>query len=55
MPIRSHVNEASGTSEAWYVPPPVSIRLRPCLGKAQRAGAGRVRTTAFLNILRNGC
>jgi hypothetical protein len=26
VPIRSHVIEASGSSEAWYVPPPVFTR-----------------------------
>jgi hypothetical protein len=30
VPIRSHVIEASGSSEAWYVPP----RLFACCGLA---------------------
>ncbi|MEK7760355.1 MAG: hypothetical protein AAB433_02125, partial [Nitrospirota bacterium] len=32
-PIRSHVIEASGSSEAWYVPP----RLFACCGLAERS------------------
>jgi hypothetical protein len=37
------------------VPPPVSTRLRPCLGQgaSRRAGVGRVRSLAFLSILRD--
>ncbi len=37
--IRSHVIEASGSSEAWYVPPRPLRSLRPC-------------RTAFLSILK---
>src|SRR6478736_3801781 len=35
------------------VPPPVSTRLRPCLGQgaSRRAGVGRVRSLDFLSIL----
>jgi hypothetical protein len=40
--------------EVRSVPPPVSIRLRPCLwnGASWRAGVGWVRRLAFLSILR---
>jgi len=40
--------------EVWSVPPPVSMRLRPCLGKGAswRARVGRVRCLAYLSILR---
>ncbi len=30
MPIPSHVIEASGSSQAWYVPPRHLRLLRPC-------------------------
>ena len=51
--IRSHMIEASGSSEAWYVPPrPLTCRGRACGKHASwRAGVGRVRLAAFLNIL----
>lgn len=39
VPIRSHLIEASGSSEAWYVPP----RLCVC--------CGRMRGTARLGVL----
>ena len=46
--------EASGSSEAWYVPPHLFAYygLARGTGASWRAGVGRVRSTAFLNSLR---
>jgi hypothetical protein len=51
-PIRSHVSEASGSSEAWYVPPRAGL-LWPTLGeKRVLARWGRAgEKVDFLSIL----
>ena len=40
MPIRSHVIEASGTSEAWYVPPRALTRCGLTRGPARLGAQG---------------
>ena len=47
--IRSHVIEASGSSEAWYVPPRLFARCGLARGEARLGvpGVGRVRSVAF--------
>ena len=53
MPIRSHVIEASGSSEAWYVPPRGPSLLWPRMGAwrvSARHGLGGV-TVVCLSIM----
>ena len=52
VPLRSHVIEASGSSEAWYVPPRFSL-ARPCHGNSASLGARGVGgwNRAILSIL----
>ncbi|OQW30425.1 MAG: hypothetical protein A4E20_16580 [Nitrospira sp. SG-bin2] len=51
-PIRSHVIEASGSSEAWYVPPRASLAAAlPVEWCVLAHRGGGMRTGAILSIL----